>query len=148
MLADDKDVFSDLPRHHCQQTDECGLKYRGTLSTQPPALNRADRQFWIAGMGSGQYLFLQNPLVVIDPSNEQPLLCLVHLCNSGPPQMLHELGERDPSRGVQVLVVVVLNELLVHGIGLDALCTEPIGRVRYIGSGGGWGARTSVKGAG
>lgn len=71
-------------------------------------------------------LFLQSLRAIINPSDEPPLLRLVHPCDTSPAQMLHELGQRDPSRGVHVLVVLVLNELLVHGVRLDAFRTESI----------------------
>ena len=90
-------------------------------------------------------LFLQSLRAIIDPSNEPPLLCLIHPCDTGPPQMLHELGQRDPPRRVHVLVVLVLDEFLVHGVGLNALCTEPIDDVRYIKGREELGGRTSVK---
>ena len=34
------------------------------------------------------------------------------------------------SGGVRVLVVLVLNESLVHGIGFDALCAESVDIIR------------------
>jgi hypothetical protein len=71
------------------------------------------------------YLLLQSLRGVINPSEKPALLRLVYPCNPSSSQMLYELGQRDPSGGIHMLVVLVLNELLIYGVGLDALCTEP-----------------------
>ena len=47
--------------------------------------------------------------------------------------MLHKLGQRDPSGGVHVLVVLVLNELLINGVSLDTLGAESTSEVRKGG---------------
>ena len=62
--------------------------------------------------------------------------------------MLHELGQRDPSRRVHMLVVLVVDELLIYGVGLDTLCAEPIDRVRHTKGGEERGGRTFVKAIG
>ena len=75
-------------------------------------------------------LLLQGLRTVINPSNKPPLLRLIHPCNSGSSQMLHEFSQCDPSGGVHVLVVLVLDELLVYGISLDALRAESVDGIR------------------
>ena len=46
-----------------------------------------------------------------------------------------------------MLVVLVLDELLVHVVGLDTLRTKPIDGVRHTNDREEWGGRTSVKAA-
>ena len=46
-----------------------------------------------------------------------------------------------------MLVVLVLDELLVHVVGLDTLRTKPIDGVRHTNDMEEWGGRTSVKAA-
>jgi len=75
-------------------------------------------------------LLFQGLRAAINPSNEPPLVRLVHPCYSGSSQVLCELGQRDPSGGVHVLVMLVLDEFLVHGVGFDALRAVSAGGVR------------------
>jgi len=44
--------------------------------------------------------------------------------------VLDEFSQRNPSGGVHVLAVLVLNELLIHGIGTDALRAESVDGIR------------------
>ena len=64
---------------------------------------------------------------VVYPRDEPALLRLIHPRNTGPAQVLHELGEGDPSGRIHVQVVLVLDELLVDVVRLHTLGAEPAG---------------------
>ena len=56
----------------------------------------------------------------VDPRDEPALVRLVDARDARSPEVLGELGEGDPARGVHVHVVLVLDEFLVDAVGVYA----------------------------
>ena len=75
----------------------------------------------------GTHLLRQGLWTVVYPCNEPSLLRLIHPRNTGPAQVLHELGEGDPAGSVHVQMVLVLDKLLIDRVRLDALRAEAAG---------------------
>jgi len=65
------------------------------------------------------FRFCQSFRTVVDPGDEPPFLGLIDPPHSSPSKVLNELSQSNPTGGVHMDVVLVLNVLLVHVVGLD-----------------------------
>jgi hypothetical protein len=80
---------------------------------------------WV-GIGA-TYSFRQCLGTVVNPSNEPPLLGLVHSRDTRAPEVLDEFSQRYPACRIHVEVVFVLDVFLIYLVRSHSFGTEPVG---------------------